>query len=74
MAEGGAADVAIHGIWAVKLRVVEGVKSFQAHLDGFRLGELKVLLQGEIIIFDPWPGEESAAAVSCRAERRQAEK
>ena len=57
----------------VKLRVVEGVKSLQAQFEGFRFGELEVLLQRQIVIVDPRPGEESAAAVPDRAERRQTE-
>src|ERR1700735_4581179 len=73
MAKGCAADVAIHGSRAVKLSVIEHVKSLQAHIEGFRFPELESFLQRQVIIFDTRPGEESAAAVTWRAERRQTE-
>src|SRR5580658_7728570 len=64
LAKRAAADVSIHRAWAVKLRVVEGVETLQAQLEGFRFGELPVLLHRQIVIVDSRPGEQAAAAVA----------
>ena len=54
----------------IKLRVVECVKCLHAEFEGFRFRKLQVLLQRQIEIVDPRPGEESAAAVPYRVSYR----
>ncbi len=59
-----AANVPLHGLGTIKLRVIEYIETFEADFQGFRLCEFQIFLHGQIEIVDSRAGEEPAAAVT----------
>jgi hypothetical protein len=74
LAEGRVIDVAVNGIRAEELCVIECVERFQTEFEHFGLGEVGIFQQRNIPIVHSRPIKEPARGRTGRAERWRAEK
>jgi hypothetical protein len=74
LAEGRVIDVAVNGIRAEELCVIESVERFQTEFEHFGLGEVGIFQQRNIPIVHSRPIKEPARGRTGRAERWRAEK
>ncbi len=57
-------DLSVHGSWAVELRVVEGVEGFEAKLEGSRVGEAEIFLEGHVEVVNSRAVEDATFGIA----------